>query len=116
VVFKGTQKAIQRTGFRIQQEDFVYVSIASVWEIAIKVSLRKLEIPGTFDELFPRYIYSADFELLPIETRHLSCVANLPLHHKDPFDRLIISQATCDDLVIATCDPVFSRYSVETVW
>jgi PIN domain nuclease of toxin-antitoxin system len=92
------------------------VSVASIWEIAIKVSMKKLTLPAPFETLFPTSVSAAGLTLLPIEVQHLTMVSQLPWHHKDPFDRLLIAQARVGSLTVATCDPFFQAYGVKTIW
>src|SRR5947208_12960492 len=70
-----------------------FVSVASLWEIAIKVSNGKLTLSATFDDLFPHQLDINGFELLPVLIAHTSVVSSLPFHHRDPFDRLLVAQA-----------------------
>jgi PIN domain nuclease of toxin-antitoxin system len=88
------------------------VSVASLWEIAIKVDLGKLDAP---DDL-PERVASSGFELLAVEARHGWAVRDLPAHHRDPFDRLLIAQAIVERLPIATADPMIERYDVDVIW
>lgn len=90
----------------------VLVSIASLWEIAIKKALGKLEAP---DDL-PARVRELGFELLPITTEHAWAVRDLPHHHGDPFDRLLITQARAERLPILTADPDFAPYDVTVIW
>lgn len=90
----------------------VLVSVASLWEIAIKAGLGKLEAP---DDL-PERIEQLGFELLPITPEHAWRVRTLPSHHRDPFDRLLIAQAEVERLPIVTADPEFGAYGVKVVW
>lgn len=92
------------------------VSMVSLWEIAIKVSLDKLYLPRPFDELFPHSVPDSGLTLLPIEPRHLNAVSRLPFHHRDPFDRLLIAQAQVDGLTIITSDAKFPAYGVPLLW
>ncbi len=92
------------------------VSIVSLWEIALKMSLGKLSIGATFDELVPQQLIKNDMTLLPIEIRHLSQVAQLPFYHRDPFDRLLIAQSISDDLPLISRDPQFDAYPIERLW
>src|SRR5438128_9594400 len=71
----------------------ILISPASSWEIAIKVGLKKLDLFAPYDDFRDRGIAGNDFEILPIEPRHTSILTTLPLHHKDPFDRLLVAQA-----------------------
>ena len=70
-----------------------HVSVASLWEIAIKVSLNKLTLPGEFETLFPSSVPQSGLTLLPIAVAHIAAVRRLEHHHRDPFDRLLIAQA-----------------------
>jgi PIN domain nuclease of toxin-antitoxin system len=88
------------------------VSIASLWEIAVKQSVGKLDIP----EDLPDTTVERGFTWLPITTRHAWRVRALPLHHRDPFDRLLVAQALEEDLAVVTADPRFAAYGVEVLW
>jgi PIN domain nuclease of toxin-antitoxin system len=90
----------------------VLVSIASLWEIAIKSGLGKLQAP---DDL-PERVQQLGFELLPITATHAWRVRGLPHHHRDPFDRLLIAQAQTDSLPIVTADQAFADYDVTVIW
>jgi PIN domain nuclease of toxin-antitoxin system len=92
------------------------VSVASLWEIAIKVSVGKLYLPKPFDQLFPHTVQESGLSLLPIEARHLFPLSRLPYHHRDPFDRLLIAQALTEGLIIITRDPEFGPYGVPLLW
>lgn len=87
--------------------DEVYVSAASIWEIAIKSRLGKLEGDP---ELLAGAIEESGFIELPVRTRHAARVAQLPLHHTDPFDRLLVAQALTEPLLLLTADALLSRY------
>lgn len=99
-----------------EAENEAFISIASLWEIAIKVSLGKLTLAQEFHELFPSQLEHNDFQILPAEPEHLSHLIGLPFHHKDPFDRLIICQAIHENLPIIGCDRVFSSYPIQLLW
>ncbi len=92
------------------------LSIASLWEIAIKVSLGKLAVAGPFDEMVDRLVANRLITLLPITPAHLKRVAALPHHHGDPFDRLIIAQAQEGGLTVVGNDPAFDAYGVTRLW
>lgn len=94
-------------------ENSCYVSIASLWEIGIKYSLGKIELKVSLDDFF-ELISKTGFEILPISPEHILQVSTLPLHHRDPFDRLIIAQAIHDKLVLITRDSeIIKNYEVE---
>jgi len=88
------------------------VSAVTIWEAAIKRGLGKLDAPG---DLLPQ-LERAGVELLPISARHADLVASLPLHHRDPFDRLLVAQATLEGVAIVSDDEWLPRYDVEVVW
>jgi PIN domain nuclease of toxin-antitoxin system len=92
----------------------VFVSIASLWEIAIKLSIGKLKLSLGFSDLTARLDASTIIDL-PIETRHLDLVATLPFYHRDPFDRLLIAQALADELTVVSVDGKFAEYGVTTL-
>lgn len=93
-----------------------FVSVASAWEIAIKVSLGKLRIEGALDRFVPEQFALNGFQALPIDLKHTAHVATLPFHHRDPFDRLLVAQALVEGLGVVTADPVFAKYGVNRVW
>jgi PIN domain nuclease of toxin-antitoxin system len=92
----------------LASEAVVFASAASVWEIAIKRSIRKLEAPDDLPALLPRM----RFQPLAVTFQHAHAVGDLPTHHGDPFDRLLIAQAQIENLTILTSDSHFSRYEV----
>jgi PIN domain nuclease of toxin-antitoxin system len=88
------------------------VSAVVIWEVAIKRQLGKLDAPSDLlDQL-----EAAGVGLLPITPRHADRVGTLPPHHRDPFDRLLVAQAECDGLVLATADEDLRLYEAETIW
>ena len=94
----------------------LYLSAASIWEIAIKVSLGKLDIPSPFQDFIEEQLIKNDIDLLPIKIAHTAIVARLPFHHRDPFDRLIIAQSLAESLAIIGTDAVFDQYGVKRLW
>lgn len=88
------------------------VSAVTVWEVAIKRGLGKLEAP---DDLLPQ-LERAGVELLPISPRHADLVASLPPHHRDPFDRLLVAQASLESLPLVSEDEAMRSYEIEVVW
>ena len=96
-------------------ENKCFVSIATVWEIAIKLSLGKLDLNGGFDEI-SKIMRHYDFELLPITFEHIQKLLTLDFHHRDPFDRIIISQGLVEKLTVITKDENFPKYNLEIVW
>ena len=93
----------------------ILLSAASSWEIAIKYSLAKLDLPQHPDEFIPVRLRRDRIEALALEHSHASKTAGLPYHHRDPFDRLLIAQAMDLDIPIMTADPAFDPYAIEVI-
>ncbi len=105
----------------IGDEDFrIIFSPVSVWEIAIKLRLDKLDFADLGSQPLGSYIDTAlqknGFEEQQVSVRHAAAVRDLPLHHRDPFDRLLIAQAQVEDLPIVSNDRAFAAYDIETIW
>ena len=92
-----------------------YLSIASLWEITIKLQLGKLELNFDFNEL-AEYLKRNHIEILTINFDHLIVLYKLPLNHRDPFDRIIISQAIAEKFTIITQDSAFKSYKAKLLW
>ena len=88
--------------------NLIVVSAAVIWEIRIKQALGKLEIPSNFC----RVIKDQGFELLSITADHAYAAGDLPMHHRDPFDRMIIAQAKLEGLKVITHDNIFKKYDI----
>lgn len=93
-----------------------FLSAASIFEMAIKISLGKLRIEEPLDQLLAREIDSSAFSLLPIEVRHVAMLASLPFHHRDPFDRLLAAQAHTDGMLLLSTDEAFDAYGIRRLW
>ena len=93
-----------------------FISIVSLWEIAIKVSLGKLVLNKPFEKLFPEQLDFNHIEILDITVDNLIKLTTLPFHHRDPFDRLIIAQALVEDLPIISADAAFDAYKINREW
>lgn len=92
------------------------LSTASLWEIAIKLSLGKLEVGKPFEELIPYQLELNDIDVLAIDVTHLKKVAVIPFHHRDPFDRLIIAQSLVEQIPIVIIDTKFDDCGIERLW
>ena len=92
------------------------VSPATPWEVAIKVSLGKLDIGGPYPGFFPQQMARSYFGWLETTDAHLSAVAALPFHHRDPFDRMIAAQALVDGIPLVSIDAIFDSYGVNRIW
>ena len=92
-----------------------WVSVVSLWEIAIKVQIGKLSLPLD-SAYYHRNLAALGARTLEVTVEHSLALLRLPLHHRDPFDRLLIAQAQVEGLTLVTRDRVFRRYEVECVW
>ena len=92
------------------------LSPASYWEIAIKVSLGKYTVPGEFAEFMDAQVRENRLTILPIAIGDVAEVAQLPFHHRDPFDRLLVGQALVEKVPIVSTDPAFDAYGIVRMW
>ncbi len=91
------------------------LSLASVWELAIKSSLGRLTLPEPLDTYLAKKL-ATNLQLLPVELSHVVAVERLPFHHHDPFDRLLVAQALSERLPVVTRDREIRKYGVDVVW
>lgn len=103
-------------GFIEDLDNEIYVSTACLWEVAIKSSIGKLNLSRPFGELIPVQLRQNQFLVLNIKADHLARLIELPFHHRDPFDRLLIAQSMVEDLPIVSRDGAFPEYSVDCIW
>lgn len=94
----------------------VFISVVNGWEIQIKAQLGKLTLSKPLRVLFQEEQAMNGFRLLPVTMDHVYALDSLPLHHRDPFDRLLIAQAHQEGLTLVTHDPKFSAYSISLLW
>ncbi len=97
-------------------ENMIFFSVVSAWEIVIKYQLGKLPLPEPAKSYIPKRVEHYDFILLVISMRDVLEISNLPNHHKDPFDRLLIAQGRIKNLPIVTADEKFKLYGTEIIW
>ncbi|MFK7972934.1 MAG: type II toxin-antitoxin system VapC family toxin [Bacteroidia bacterium] len=93
-----------------------FISIASVWEMGIKSQLGKLRFSPSFETFIRNEISLVGYQVLPANLSHIILIEQLELHHKDPFDRLIIAQSITESLPVVTIDEKFKHYNVESIW
>jgi PIN domain nuclease of toxin-antitoxin system len=93
-----------------------FLSIASLWEIAIKMSLGKLELTQPYEEFIPQQLAANGIGILNITIEHTAAVASLPFHSRDPFDRLLVVQSKIEEMTLVSADPAFDTYDVKRVW
>lgn len=92
-----------------------FLSIASIWEIAIKTSLGKLELQSDFDKITD-FLFETNIEILPVRFEHFQTLLKLEYHHRDPFDRVIISQGITENLMVMSKDEIFDKYPINLIW
>jgi len=100
----------------VRPENLKLVSIATLWEMAIMVSLGRLRTQEALEPFILRQMELNGFQLLHIQPFHACRVAELPFHHRDPFDRLLAAQCLCDDLTLISGDAAFDDYGVGRIW
>jgi PIN domain nuclease of toxin-antitoxin system len=92
------------------------ISAGTYWEIAIKVSIGKLDLGEPYRAFMPREINRNNFDMLPVSVDHAAVVSSLPFHHRDPFDRRLIAQAIVEQIHIVSGDPAFDAYPITRLW
>ena len=113
---EGNAKLTQKARDVIEVSgDKIYLSIISLWEIAIKTGKKQLTLQNEFDDLLD-VLNSLEIEILTVTFADTQVYKNLPLHHGDPFDRMIISQAINNSLTIIGCDQSFNDYPIQILW
>lgn len=120
-VFLQAEVAPEKLNRRAQElllhgRERFFFSAASSWEISIKHSLGKLDLPLAPREFIPRRLSEMGIEALNINHLHALAAGELPLHHQDPFDRMLIAQARMEEMVLLTADRMFEKYDVEMMW
>ena len=96
-------------------ESEVFLSAVSTWEMAIKIAAGRLQLPAPMDEMIPESLLRDDFGSLPLQQHHCFELASLPMHHRDPFDRMLVAQARAEKLTLVTADRQLERYDVDLV-
>ena len=97
------------------ERNSVFATMANLWEIAIKVSIKKLDLTLTTDEIFQK-LHKMDIPVFGILPNHIRMLQTLPHHHRDPFDRMIIAQAFEEKCTVITRDALFDAYDVSILW
>ena len=112
----GDARLSRKARETIERDDAeLFLSAASVWEMAIKASLDRLSLPTTVANYVTEKLQEG-FQIMPIEWEHAAAVQALPFHHRDPFDRLLVVQAAQERMPIITGDPIFRAYGSDIIW
>jgi PIN domain nuclease of toxin-antitoxin system len=94
----------------------LWLSVASIWEMGIKVAIGKLPLPEPIDSYIPSRMVLLNMRALEITASHALQASMLPLHHRDPFDRMLVAQAQMEDMMLVSADPMFRLYNVSMLW
>jgi len=97
-------------------ENEIFFSVASAWEISVKTRLGKLTLPSDVESFLPDQIHRNAISILPIGLAHALRVSRLPIHHRDPFDRMLVAQAQAEKLTLVTADASIRLYDVKLCW
>jgi len=115
-VFGDSRLSAYARGLIEDEVNAKFLSVASVWEMAIKHSINRLPLTLPFGDFVLYQLAQSGIQLLPIGFEHLVQVSSLPLHHRDPFDRLIIAQSLVENMAVVSADAAFDAYGVSRLW
>lgn len=94
----------------------LFLSVTSVWELQIKIAIGKFRFSDTLENVILQEQQANNLQILPVKLAHALYLENLPLHHKDPFDRLLISQAIVENMTLISADANFANYQINLLW
>ncbi len=110
---KISQRALQAMS---NSANSLFLSVASIWEIQIKIMIRKFKLQDPLADVIAEQQQINGLQILPVQLSHALYLENLPFHHKDPFDRLLISQAIVENMTLVSTDANFANYQVNLLW
>lgn len=116
IVTDDKQLSIKAKRYFLNKKNEIYLSIASLWEMAIKISLNKLKINQSLEEFRKEHIVGSNIKILDIKIKHLAKLESLKFKHRDPFDRMLACQCAEENMVIISKDKVFNKYSIKRIW
>jgi PIN domain nuclease of toxin-antitoxin system len=99
-----------------EEKNDILISPASYWEIAIKIRLKKYSLPQPYLQFMQSQIASNEFKILPLELPHTDLLITLPIHHKDPFDRLLVCQSLAEGIPLVSADAGLDCYGINRLW
>jgi len=100
----------------LDEKNEIFISTASLWEIAIKVSLDRLELGQSLTDFYYKHVIGNKIQLLDIKVEHLALLETLEFYHRDPFGRLLICQAMVEEIPVLSSDKIFSKYPIKRIW
>lgn len=118
VWWRDKPRKLSRTAFAAisNPNNNMFLSVVTVWELQIKIPLNKFTIKGKLENAVQDEQQKNGFLILPVQLVHALHLENLPPHHKDPFDRLLISQAIVENMTLVSADADFAKYQVSLLW
>ncbi|MBF0491906.1 MAG: type II toxin-antitoxin system VapC family toxin [Deltaproteobacteria bacterium] len=116
IIFEERKKLSAKALEALNASEEVLLSVVSIWEISIKYSIGKLKLKENPKKWIPSLIPQLGFQILPVLETHALTILDLPLHHRDPFDRLLIAQSKSENIPLISSDGIFKEYDVECVW
>lgn len=116
IVTDDKQLSIKAKRYFLNKRNEIYLSMASLWEMAIKISLNKLKINQSLEDFFKEHVIGCDIKILDIKIEHLAKLESLKFKHHDPFDRMLACQCAEENMVIISKDKVFNKYSIKRIW
>ena len=116
IVTKNPKLSDKAKAIYLNPENEILISLASIWEMAIKISIKKLSIDEPLKDFIRNHVKGNDIKILNVELSHILALENLPFFHRDPFDRLIICQSINEDVPIISADRLFDSYHVNRIW
>ena len=116
IVTDDKQLSIKAKRYFLNKKNDIYLSIASLWEMAIKISLNKLKINQSLEEFCKEHIIGSNIKILDIKIEHLAKLESLKFKHRDPFDRMLACQCAGENLAIISKDKEFDKYSIKRIW
>lgn len=114
----GNPQKLSKTALNLlsDSDNYLFLSLVSVWEMQIKIQLRKLQVRADLGTLITEQLSENNLGLLNINLSHILTLSDLENHHKDPFDRLLIAQACIEKMMLVSCDPIFQAYDCPVIW
>lgn len=100
----------------LNEKNDIFLSTASIWEMAIKISLRKLNVNEPLKNFIKTKVIGNKIKIINISVEHLFVLESLPFHHRDPFDRLIIAQSIIEKIPVLSKDTMFKKYDINLIW
>lgn len=115
-IINDSQQLSQLARSTVESDVDLWLSSASLWEIAIKVGVKKLSLPEPLSNFLDQQLKHNEIDILVPTTKHFETVSKLPLHHRDPFDRLIVAQAITEGVSVISVDVALDFYDIQRLW